>query len=104
MEVIQFIKDMQYRSLSVVRRGRRRVRFHLKKRTKILLGIALILLVCFWFCLQQPLFHSPTSYVIEDNKGELLGATIATDGQWRFPFNDSVPEKFKECIITFEDK
>ena len=77
---------------------------HLKKRTKILLAIVLVLLVCFWFCLPQPLFQSPTSYVIEDNKGELLGATIATDGQWRFPHNPAVPEKFKACIISFEDK
>src|SRR5690606_31595496 len=25
------------------------------------------------------------------------------DGQWRFPQNDLVPEKFKTCIILFED-
>jgi membrane carboxypeptidase/penicillin-binding protein PbpC len=30
--------------------------------------------------------------------------SIATDGQWRFPYNDSVPDKFKKCIIAFEDK
>lgn len=77
---------------------------HLKKRTKILLGIVLVLLLWFWFSLPHPLFHSPTSYVIEDSKGELLGATIAADGQWRFPFNDTVPGKFKDCITTFEDK
>jgi len=34
----------------------------------------------------------------------LLGAAIASDGQWRFPPNAEVPEKFKQCIITFEDK
>lgn len=77
---------------------------HLKKRTKILGAVVLLLLVWFWLSLHRPLFHSPTSYVIEDNKGELLGATIASDGQWRFPFNDTVPEKFKACIIAFEDK
>lgn len=87
-------------------RGRERLRriTQYKRRTKILFSILLVLLVCFWFCLPQPLFHAPTSFVIEDNKGELLGATIASDGQWRFPLNDSIPEKFKACIITFEDK
>ncbi|WP_299591496.1 penicillin-binding protein 1C [Mucilaginibacter sp.] len=58
----------------------------------------------FWFCLPKPLFNSPTSYVIDDTDGQLLGAAIATDGQWRFPPNADVPEKFKECIIAFEDK
>ena len=34
----------------------------------------------------------------------MLGALIATDGQWRFPHNDSVPDKFKTCLIQFEDE
>lgn len=34
----------------------------------------------------------------------LLGATIASDGQWRFPYDEDVPEKFIKCITTFEDK
>lgn len=58
----------------------------------------------FWFCLPNPLFESPTSYVIDDTNGQLLGASIAADGQWRFPPNADVPEKFRQCIITFEDK
>ncbi len=33
----------------------------------------------------------------------MLGAQIAKDGQWRFPHNDSIPEKFKTCIVQFED-
>ncbi|MDO3644162.1 penicillin-binding protein 1C [Mucilaginibacter sp. L3T2-6] len=58
----------------------------------------------FWFCLPKPMFNSPTSYVIDDADGQLLGAAIASDGQWRFPHNASVPQKFKQCIMAFEDK
>jgi len=61
-------------------------------------------MVCYYFVLPQPLFKDPTSTVIETQKGELLGAKIATDGQWRFPETDSVPIKFKKCIIAFEDR
>ncbi|MGZ3872156.1 MAG: penicillin-binding protein 1C [Mucilaginibacter sp.] len=50
------------------------------------------------------MFNSPTSYVIDDADGQLLGAAIALDGQWRFPPNAEVPEKFKQCILAFEDK
>jgi penicillin-binding protein 1C len=41
---------------------------------------------------------------MDDTDGQLLGAAIAADGQWRFPPNADVPEKFKQCIIAFEDK
>jgi penicillin-binding protein 1C len=64
----------------------------------------IILFICFWLCLPRQLFNAPTSFVIDDAKGNLLGATIATDGQWRFPYDENVPDKFVKCITTFEDK
>ncbi len=69
-----------------------------------MLLVLIILLVWFWLCLPKTLFNAPTSYIIEDRDGNLLNATIATDGQWRFPVNDEVPQKFVDCITTFEDK
>ncbi|MCL1973802.1 MAG: penicillin-binding protein 1C, partial [Bacteroidetes bacterium] len=36
--------------------------------------------------------------------GELLGARIADDGQWRFPASSTVPEKFRICLLQFEDR
>lgn len=66
-------------------------------------GIAL-LLVCYFFCLPRTLFHTPYATVVTDRHGELLGARIAADGQWRFPVNDTVPEKFAKCLIAFEDR
>lgn len=62
------------------------------------------LLAWFWLSLPNHLFKTPTSTVIEDADGNLLNATIAADGQWRFPFNRHVPQKFIDCITTFEDK
>ncbi len=56
------------------------------------------------FCLPRPLFDEPFSPVLEDRNGALLGARIATDGQWRFPESDSIPEKYAACVIAFEDK
>jgi penicillin-binding protein 1C len=75
---------------------------HLK--TKIKLLILVLLLIWFYFSLPKTLFNAPTSYILEDKNGELLNATIAADGQWRFPFNEKVPKKFTDCITTFEDK
>jgi len=74
----------------------------LKRKKRFLL--LLILVVCYVFCLPNTLFNKPTSTVITSNNGELLGALIADDGQWRFPKNDSVPYKFKTCLIQFEDE
>jgi penicillin-binding protein 1C len=64
----------------------------------------IVTLLAFWFCLPQPFFDDPTSMVLEDKEGNLMGARIANDGQWRFPPSDTVPEKFSKCIIEFEDR
>lgn len=66
--------------------------------------IYILCFVYFLLALPKPLFKAPTSYVIEASNGELLSASIASDGQWRFPLADTVPEKFVKCIIAFEDK
>lgn len=63
-----------------------------------------ILLIAYYFCLPKQLFKDPTATVITSNSDELLGALIADDGQWRFPVSDSVPDKFKVCILQFEDE
>ena len=63
-----------------------------------------LLLIWFYLSLPKTLFNAPTSYILEDKDGNLLNATIAADGQWRFPFNENVPQKFVDCITTFEDK
>jgi penicillin-binding protein 1C len=76
----------------------------LKVKTKIKLLILAVLLIWFYFSLPKTLFNTPTSYILEDKDGVLLNATIAADGQWRFPYNEKVPLKFIECITTFEDK
>src|SRR5690606_37818554 len=34
----------------------------------------------------------------------LLGATVAQDGQWRFPPGSAVPERFTTCLLQFEDR
>ncbi len=74
------------------------------KRHKWKLPIAAILCILWLFCLPRPLFQDPTSTVVESRKGQLLGARIATDGQWRFPQIDSVPYRFEQCILHFEDE
>lgn len=74
------------------------------KKNKIKSAVALLLLVGYYFCLPRTLFSEPYSTVIESSEGELLGARIARDGQWRFPEQDSVPYKFRECIVHFEDQ
>ena len=74
------------------------------KSHKIKLAIIFLLLMGYYFCLPRTLFDNPYATVIESIDGELLGAKIADDGQWRFPEPDSIPYKFKTCIIAFEDQ
>lgn len=73
------------------------------RKRAIRYGIAL-LFVGYLFCLPRTLFDVPYATAVTDRNGDLLGARIASDGQWRFPANDTVPEKFAKCLIAFEDK
>jgi penicillin-binding protein 1C len=66
--------------------------------------ISLVLVTAFWFCLPQRLFNMPYSMVLTDRNGRLLQARISDDGQWRFPFQDSLPPRYKQALILFEDQ
>lgn len=80
------------------------LRTWIRRYAKQLLLFFSLLLVAYYFCLPEPLFDDPYSTVLLDTKGDLLGAKIATDGQWRFPPVDSVPDKFTQALLQFEDK
>lgn len=62
----------------------------------------------FWifhfFCMPKVLFDKPTSTVLLDNRGDLLAARIAEDGQWRFPSTDTLDYRFVECLLNYEDR
>ena len=52
----------------------------------------------------RPLFTASYSTVVESSNGDLLGARISDDEQWRFPAVDSVPQKYEQCVLQFEDQ
>ncbi len=72
---------------------------------KYLWRILLLVLLLGWYanCIPDTLFVAPNATVVKARNNELMGAVIAKDGQWRFPELDSVPNKFKACILQFED-
>lgn len=74
------------------------------RNNRIKSAILFLILVVYYFSLPRKLFDEPYATVIESQEGELLGAKIARDGQWRFPAQDSVPDKFKQCVVYFEDR
>ncbi len=81
-----------------------RASLHRNRWKKTTLIASIILLIWYLFSLPRPLFDTPYSTLVADREGELLGARISSDGQWRFPPTDSVPEKYKQCLIEFEDR
>jgi len=77
----------------------------MRKKLIISIGAFSLIGLIWWLnCLPEQLFSSPYSTVVLSKKGELLGARIAADGQWRFPKPDSIPHKFETCLLTFEDR
>lgn len=79
--------------------------FNRLTKKRVIVGLLILIpLLMFLFCLPKELFNNPYSTVVTDRHGELLGARIADDGQWRFPPRDTVPDKVKACMIAFEDR
>ena len=79
------------------------IKYYIKKH-KIKFSILLIGLIFYAFCLPNQLFNDPTSTIITSKEDKLMGAMIAKDGQWRFPENKKISEKFTTCLIQFEDE
>ena len=69
-----------------------------------LLGIGVAAWCVMYGIVPRQLFPAPCSTLLYSAEGELLGARIAPDGQWRFPAADSLPNKFVDCLLTYEDK
>jgi penicillin-binding protein 1C len=93
------LKSGLQRRLPLVFVGRTSVRHLLLVATIVLLGA-----LAYWRALPEPLFSQPLSTIMLDRNGDLLGARIAADGQWRFPPAHGVPEKFAQAVIVYEDK
>jgi len=68
------------------------------------LVVLFLLVIAYYFCLPQQIFNKPYCITVNSSNGELLSAHIATDGQWRFAETDSVPYKFEQAILYFEDE
>ena len=77
---------------------------HFLKKHPIKIGLLLVIGMVWLFCLPKQLFNEPTSTVLKSREGLMLGARIADDGQWRFPEQDSIPYRFEQCILNFEDE
>lgn len=69
-----------------------------------LLGIGVAAWCVMYGIVPRQLFPAPCSTLLYSAEGELLGARIAPDGQWRFPAADCLPNKFVDCLLTYEDK
>jgi len=76
-----------------------------KQRLRVYILIivtAVIPVTCIIF--PVPRFDNPRATVIESKEGRLLGAHIASDGQWRFPPADSLSSKYRVAVVNYEDR
>ena len=79
------------------------------------LWLGLLAVLLWLFVIPMGLFRGAQySTVVESAEGELLGARIAADGQWRFPTASSsslpaatgnlIPQRFATALVQFEDR
>jgi penicillin-binding protein 1C len=84
----------------------RQLKSYIKRNKKKSITFGLMLVVSLVFFIKKDRYFSNVPYAtaVLSSNDQLLSAQIATDGQWRFPPVDSVPEKFAQCITLFEDE
>jgi penicillin-binding protein 1C len=76
-----------------------------QKRTLLLiLAVIAACVIVYLNLLPKKLFHCSYSTVIYSSNGELMGATVSGDGQWRFPKDTLLPDKYIKALLLFEDK
>ncbi|MDR0543804.1 MAG: penicillin-binding protein 1C [Odoribacteraceae bacterium] len=68
------------------------------------LAAFLSLLLAWWKFLPAPLFAPPYSTAITDRRGQLIGITVADDGQYRLPGRPPLSDKYIAALLCFEDK
>lgn len=79
----------------------------IRTKNKIFLYIVLIFIlfvISARIFLPDPLFQNIYSTILYSRDTQLLGGRVAGDGQWRFPPEDSIPEKFGQAIVLREDR
>jgi penicillin-binding protein 1C len=79
------------------------LRRHLKRWRWLALLLAALALG-FWFSRPPRLFDDPLSPVLLAGDGQLLDARLAADEQWRFPRLRSVPLRYFQVLVQFEDR
>jgi len=75
-----------------------------KKLWLVIGGLFLLTLLLLRFWPLGPVFKEPLSPVLFSEEGQLLGARLAADGQWRFPRREKIPEKYFKAVLQFEDQ
>jgi penicillin-binding protein 1C len=75
-----------------------------KHRLRTIMILAALLLLMLIFFLPPIKFDTPASTVVFDRNGQLIGAQIASDGQWRFASGAEGGEKFETCLLLYEDR
>ncbi len=69
-----------------------------------MITLSALLLAGLLWPIPEPLFDHPYATALLSREGQLLGARIAGDGQWRFPPVDSLPDNYVTSLLAFEDK
>ena len=67
-------------------------------------GLFILLMGLSLWPLPTSLYHKPQARLLVADDGRLLGASIASDQQWRFAPVETLPDKYRQALLLFEDR
>ena len=69
----------------------------------LITAVPIVAALQFW-PLPDRLTNTPYATLMLDRHDRLLGARIASDEQWRFVPVDTLPDKYRQALLSYEDK
>ena len=69
----------------------------------LITAVPIVAALQFW-PLPDRLTNTPYATLMLDRHDRLLGARIAADEQWRFVPVDTLPDKYRQALLNYEDK
>jgi penicillin-binding protein 1C len=71
--------------------------------TLLIIAVPIVAALQFW-PLPERLTNTPYATLMLDRNDRLLGARIAADEQWRFVPVETLPDKYRRALLSYEDK
>ena len=75
-----------------------------RRRKSLFFLLTAVVILLLFLAIPLPRFPDDYATLVLSENGNMLGARVSRDEQWRFEPIDSIPDNFRQALIAFEDR